>query len=216
MDFFVDVLALYVERTDFFIRLLLEHLYLTAVAVLIISFLGIGIGLLMTRDERMASVIMALTNFIYTVPSIALFGFLVALTGIGEKSAIIALTLYGLLPIVRNTYTGIVEVEEEIIEAARGMGSTPRQLLWRIQFPLALPVIMTGYRTMVIMTIALAGIAYFIGAGGLGVAIYRGITTNYPALTVAGSLLVALLAIAIDLILGRVESRIRHRVLGES
>ncbi len=216
MSFFIDVLALYGERTDFFIRLLLEHLYLTTVAVLIISFVGIGIGLLMTRDERIASVFLALTNFIYTVPSIALFGFLVAISGIGEKSAIIALTLYGLLPIVRNTYTGIVEVEEEIIEAARGMGSTPSQLLWKIQFPLALPVIMTGYRTMVIMTIALAGIASFIGAGGLGVAIYRGITTNFPALTVAGSLLVALLAIVIDLMLGWIERKIRRRVLGQS
>lgn len=126
----------------------------------------------------------------YTIPSIALFGFLIPFSGIGDTTAIFALTVYALLPMVRNTYTGITGIDREIIEAARGMGSTPFQILYKIQIPLAFPVILSGLRNMVVMTIALAGIAAFIGAGGLGVAIYRGITTNNGVLTVAGSLLI--------------------------
>ncbi len=126
----------------------------------------------------------------------------------------IALTAYGILPIIRNTYVGIEEVDPQIVEAAIGLGSTDLQLLWKVQIPIALPVIIAGFRTMVVMTIALAGIASFIGAGGLGVAIWRGITTNFTEMTVLGSLLVALLAMGSDLILGLVERLIRKRVLG--
>lgn len=152
-----------------------------------------------------------MTNFIYTIPSIALFGFLIPFSGIGNTTAVIALTIYALLPMVRNTYTGIRNIDPEITEAARGMGSTPFQLLYRIELPLAFPVILTGLRNMVVMTIALAGIAAFIGAGGLGVAIYRGITTNNPAMTVAGSLLIALLALLTDGCIGRYENYIKKK-----
>jgi len=162
----------------------------------------------------MSSFILNLVNFLYTIPSIALFGFLVSLTGIGNKSALIALILYGILPMIRNTYTGIKEVDYQIIEAARGMGSTDKQLLFKIQLPLALPFIISGFRTMVIMTIALAGIASFIGAGGLGVAIWRGITTNFPAMTFAGSILVASLAIFSDLVLGIAEKKVNKKIYG--
>jgi osmoprotectant transport system permease protein len=115
---------------------------------------------------------------------------------------------------IRNTYTGIREVDSQITEAAKGMGSTERQLLYKIQLPLALPFIISGFRTMVVMTIALTGIASFIGAGGLGVAIWRGITTNFPALTFAGSILVALMAITADLLLGFVEKKIYKKIYG--
>ena len=156
-------------------------------------------------------------NFIYTIPSISLLGFLIPFSGIGNTTAIIALTIYALLPMVRNTHTGMTNIDEQIIEAAKGMGSTQSQILFKIKLPLAMPVIMSGLRNMATMTIALAGIASFIGAGGLGVAIYRGITTNNAAMTIAGSLLIALLAVVVDLLLGIVEkltkrkSEKRHR-----
>lgn len=210
-----DVFKLYVERWEFFLELLVQHIVITLIAVLIITVIGLSIGVLMTKNEKLARAVLTVTNFIYTIPSIALFGMLVTITGIGNKSAIIALIMYGLLPIIRNTYVGIREVDFQIIESAIGMGTTEKQLLFRIQLPLALPVIMSGFRTMVIMTIALGGIASFIGAGGLGVAIYRGITTYFPEMIIAGSLLVALLAIVTDGILQVVENRMTSIVLGK-
>lgn len=214
MNFLSGIFDLYIERWDFFLELLLQHLSLTLCSVVIITILGLIIGIVMTSNKLLANIVLTVISFLYTIPSIALFGFLVAITGIGNKSAIIALCIYGALPIIRNTYVGIIEVDGEVIESAVGMGSTKLQLLFKIQLPLALPIIITGFRTMVIMTIALGGIASFIGAGGLGVAIWRGITTNFPEMTVAGSLLVALLAISTDLFLEGVEKILRNRILG--
>jgi len=214
MEFFQQVLQLYTSRSDFFINLIIEHILLSGIAIIIISVIGVSLGIFITKHENMSSFILNLVNFLYTIPSIALFGFLVSLTGIGNKSALIALILYGILPMIRNTYTGIKEVDYQIIEAARGMGSTDKQLLFKIQLPLALPFIISGFRTMVIMTIALAGIASFIGAGGLGVAIWRGITTNFPAMTFAGSILVASLAIFSDLVLGIAEKKVNKKIYG--
>lgn len=168
----------------------------------------------MTRNRVVASFLMGVVNIIYTIPSIALFGFLVAVTGIGNKTALIALCIYGLLPMIRNTFVGINEVDPFLIQSAIGMGSTDSQLLFKVQIPLAIPVIFAGFRTMVVMTIALGGIASFIGAGGLGVAIWRGITTNFPAMTFAGSLLVALLAFTVDFMLGIFEKVIKRKYLG--
>jgi osmoprotectant transport system permease protein len=207
---------LYVERWEFFSKLLVQHILLTLVAIAIITLLGLTLGMFMTRHRIFAKIVLAVTNFIYTIPSIALFGFLVIITGIGNTSAVLALVIYGLLPIIRNTYVGIKEVDPQIIEAAVGMGSKGSQLLFRVELPLALPVIFAGFRIMVIMTIALGGIASFIGAGGLGVAIWRGITTNFPEMTIAGSLLVALLAIVTDFIIERVERSVRKRILGHA
>ncbi|MFW5794182.1 MAG: ABC transporter permease [Bacillota bacterium] len=214
MDTIKGIFSLYYERWDFFLDLLLQHIMITLIAILFITVIGLTVGVLMTRWNRFAQIGLAVTNFVYTIPSIALFGLLVFITGISNTSAIIALVIYGLLPIIRNTYVGIKDVDSEIIESAIGMGSTNKQLLFKVELPLALPVIIAGFRTMVIMTIALAGIASFIGAGGLGVAIWRGITTYYPEMTFAGSLLVALLAIFTDLILEFFEKRVKLRVLG--
>lgn len=208
MGIIKEIFQLFVDRTDFFVNLLIQHIILSGISIAIITVIGIALGVLISENKSLASIVLAMTNFFYTIPSIALFGFLVAITGIGAKSAIIALVIYGLLPIIRNTYVGLVEIDPQIIDAAVGMGSTELQLLRKVRFPLAMPIILAGFRNMVVMTIALAGIASFIGAGGLGVAIWRGITTNYPAMTIAGSLLVALLAIISDVILGYIEKRI--------
>lgn len=209
------VVNLYVDRWSFFTELFIQHIVITLISVIIITLSGLIIGIFMTKTRWFAIIALRTTSFLYTIPSIALFGILVSITGIGMKSAIIAIVLYGLLPMIRNTYTGLMEVDYEIIEAAVGMGSTKRQLLFKIKLPLAIPVIFSGFRTMVVMVIALGGIASFIGAGGLGRAIWRGISTNHPEMTIAGSLLIALLAIVTDLLFELLEKRLKIRYMGE-
>lgn len=195
---FIDVFTLIAERWDFFFSLLLQHLAIAGSAAFFACVLGISLGIFISEFAKTAPVVIQVSNIIYTIPAISMLGFLIPLTGIGNTTAVVALAVYGLLPMIGNTYTGIKSIDPDIIEAARGMGSSRFQLLCRIKIPLALPVIITAFRTMLVMTIALAGIASFIGAGGLGVAIYRGITTNNTAMTLAGSLLIALIAFMAD------------------
>ena len=204
-----EISDLFVKRWDFFFGLLTEHLQISLLSLVIAIALGLTIGVGISEFEKSAKPVMALVNFIYTIPSISLLGFLIPLSGIGDTTAIIALTVYALLPMVRNTHTGLANVNPLLIEATTGMGSTRFQVLFKIKLPLAMPVIVAGIRNMAVMTIALAGIASFIGAGGLGVAIYRGITTNNKAMTLAGSLLIALLAIAVDTVIGKIEKSIQ-------
>lgn len=214
MRFLVESGRLFFERRDFFIDLILEHIVLSGVPIVVITLIGIPVGILMTRKKRLEKPVLSLINFIYTIPSVATFGILIPVLGIGKINAMTALTIYGLLPVIRNTYVGITEVDDEIRDAAVAMGSTPSQLLWKIEMPLALPVILAGFRTMVVMTIALAGIASFIGAGGLGVAIWRGITTYFMEMTFVGSILVAGVAVVADILIGSVEKRVTRRILG--
>ena len=196
--------SLIVNQSDFFTDLMIQHLEISLISVVFAIIIGLGLGIFISEYPKNKWVL-AIVNLIYTIPSIALFGFLIPVSGVGNTSAVIALTIYGLLPMVRNTYTGIRTIDDRIIEAAKGMGSTDLQILLKIKLPLALPHIMSAIRNMAVMTIALAGIASFMGAGGLGVAIYRGITTNNMPLIVAGSVLISVLAICIDLILGYFE-----------
>ena len=194
-----EILRLLQTRSDFFLKLLWEHLQISAISISLAMLIGLAIGIIISEYPRSGKPVMALVNFIYTIPSISLLGFLIPLSGIGDATAIIALTVYALLPMVRNTHAGLTNVSPLLIEAAVGMGCTRTQVLTKIKLPLAMPV------NMAVMTIALAGIASFIGAGGLGVAIYRGITTNNKAMTLAGSLLIAALAIAADTLIGALE-----------
>lgn len=206
-----DMLTLFSERREFFLGLLWEHLEISLAAILIAVVIGGAAGILISEFQRAAKPALALINFLYTIPSISMLGFLIPFSGVGNATAVIALTIYALLPMVRNTHTGMANVSPAILEAAKGMGSTRLQILFKIKLPLAMPVILSGIRSMVTMTIALAGIASFIGAGGLGVAIYRGITTNNAAMTMTGSLLIALLALVLDFVLGFVEKRMCKR-----
>ena len=207
----VRMLDLLATRRDFFLGLLLEHVQISLVSIAIAIVVGGIAGILISEFQRAAKPTLAVVNFLYTIPSISMLGFLIPFSGVGDATAVIALTIYALLPMVRATHTGITNVDPSILEAARGMGGTRMQTLLRVRLPLALPVIMSGIRNMVVMTIALAGIASFIGAGGLGVAIYRGITTNNAAMTMAGSLLIAVLALVVDFVLGFVEKRMGMR-----
>ena len=204
-----DMWSTFIERKEFFLGLLWEHIEISLAAIVIAVLFGGLVGILISEFQKSAKPALGVINFLYTIPSISMLGFLIPLSGIGNATAVIALTIYALLPMVRNTHTGITNVDLAILEAAKGMGSTRLQILLKIKLPLATPVILSGIRSMVTMTIALAGIASFIGAGGLGVAIYRGITTNNAAMTMAGSLLIALLALVVDFLLGFIEKRMK-------
>ncbi len=206
-----DIADILIQRREWFLELLLEHMMLAASAILLAGFMGLALGILINQYQKSAQLVLSLVNMLYTIPDIAMFGFLIPLTGIGEKTAVTALTVYALLPMIRNTYTGLCQVDADILEAAAGMGSTKWQILLRIQLPMAFSVILAGVRNMVVMVISIAGIASFIGAGGLGSAIYRGIATNNSALMIAGSILIALMAIAADIVFGLLEKHVKKR-----
>ena len=205
-----QLMKLLTEDFKFFTNLTIEHILISLLAISIASVLGIILGIIISEYRRFSGLILGTVNILYTIPSIALLGFFITITGVGNTTALIALIIYALLPIIRSTYTGIVTINPLIIEASEGMGSTKLQQLFKVKLPLALPVLMSGIRNMVTMTIALAGIASFVGAGGLGVAIYRGITTNNSAMTFLGSLLIAILALVFDFILGLIEKRLTN------
>jgi osmoprotectant transport system permease protein len=189
----------------------IEHLYLVTIAILIAIIVGIPLGILVTRKPKLKKLILGFANIMQTIPSLALFGLLIpvpVLGGIGDRTAIIALTLYSLLPIIRNTYTGIIGVDPAIREAGKGMGMTDRQLLLQVEIPLALGVIIAGVRVATVIAIGLATIAAAIGAGGLGVFIFRGVATVNNQLLFAGAIPAALMALIADFGLGLIEKRL--------
>ncbi len=195
------------ERRDYFLQLLAEHLLLSLGSLLAVTFLGILVGVFVFYSSKSRKIILPLINFLYTIPSIAMFGLLIPLVGIGLKNALIVLILYGLLPMVRSTYSGMKEVPSQLVEAAEGLGSTPKQVFKNIYFPLALPSILSGLRITVVMIVALTGLAALIGAGGLGQAIFRGLNTMNTGLIVAGSLGISLFAILGDQWIGQFEKK---------
>jgi len=190
-----------------------EHLQLMALSVLTACLAGLPAGMVAARVRWLATPFIALANIVQTIPSIALLGFLLPLLGIGQATAAIALFLYALLPIVRNTITGITGVDPAVIDAARGMGMTNAQILRRVQLPLARPVIFAGIRTAAVINVGVTTLSALIGAGGLGTFIFRGLATNQTAVILLGAVPAALLALAVDAVLGLVERAARHRRL---
>jgi osmoprotectant transport system substrate-binding protein/osmoprotectant transport system permease protein len=190
--------------------LTLEHLEIVAIAILIAAGIGLPVGIFMTRNPRMSRPILAFANVLQTVPSLALFGFLIPLPfigGIGTRTAIVALVLYSLLPIIRNTYTGISGVDPAIREAGRAMGMTDAQLLWKVEIPLALSVIFAGIRVATVIAVGVATIAAAVGAGGLGMFIFRGVSMVDSRLILAGAVPAAVLALIADFGLGAIQKR---------
>lgn len=188
-----------------------EHLFLVSLAIGIAVLVGIPLGILITRKPEFRKPILGFANVLQTIPSLALFGFLISvplLGGIGNTPAIIALTLYSLLPIIRNTYTGIAGVDPAIREAGRGMGMTDRQLLLQVEIPLALGVILAGVRVATVIAIGIATIAPAIGAGGLGVFIFRGISVVNNQLILAGAIPAAFVALLADFGISWIEKRL--------
>src|SRR4051794_26309057 len=191
-----------------------EHVLLVAISTLIAVAVGIPTGLLLTRRARLKRPVLAVANILQTVPSLALFGFIIPLKyvgGIGVRAAVVALVLYALLPVIRNTVTGIEGVERSVREAALAMGMTDAQILRQVELPLAAPVILAGVRVATVISVGVATIAAAIGAGGLGVFIFRGLRQYDNRLILAGAVPAALLALAADAGIGLIESRLAAR-----
>ena len=195
-------------------RLTFEHLWLTIFAMLLAAAIGLPLGIFLTRHERFAQPVIAVTNVIQVIPSLALFGLLLPVPWLGENAArlaILALTGYALLPIVRNTYAGIRSVDPALIDVARAMGMTDSQRLWKVELPLGASVILAGLRTATVTCVGVATIAAAIGAGGLGELIFRGVASVDNGLVLAGAIPAALLALLADGGLGWVEKRLAVR-----
>jgi len=191
--------------------LTLEHLWMVGISTLIAVALGIPLGVLIARRPVLRGPVIATANIIQTIPSLALFGFLLPAPWIGDRAgrlAVLALTLYALLPLIRNTYAGITGVDRAVVEAARGMGLTDWQLLFKVELPLASSVILAGIRVAVVISVGLATIAAAIGAGGLGELIFRGLAMVNNSVILAGAIPAALMALTADVLLGWVEKRL--------
>ena len=194
------------------LELTLEHLWLVGLSTLFAVLVGIPLGILITRWPRLNKPVLGSANLIQTIPSLALFGFLLPAPWIGSRAdrlAILALTLYALLPIIRNTYTGIKGVDPAVLEAGRGMGLTDRQLLMKVELPLSLGVIIAGVRVATVISVGLATIAAAIGAGGLGEYIFRGLAMVNNAVILAGAIPAAALALLADFGLGWLEKKLQ-------
>jgi len=193
------------------VELILEHVWLVSVSMVLAVIVGIPLGIAITRWPSMNKPVLGSANVIQTIPSLALFGFLLPAPWIGERAdrlAILALTLYALLPLIRNTYAGIKGVDPAVVEAGRGMGLTNRQLLFQVELPLALGVIIAGVRVATVLLIGLTTIAAAIGAGGLGEYIFRGLAMVNNAVILAGAIPAAALALLADVGLGWLERRL--------
>ena len=196
------------------LELTLEHLWFVGLSTLLAALIGIPLGIVISHRPRLDKAVLASANIIQTIPSLALFGFLLPVPWLGERAdrlAILALTLYALLPIIRNTYTGIRGVDPAVVEAGRGMGLTESQLLFQVELPLAVSVILSGVRVAVGISVGLATIAAAIGAGGLGEFIFRGLAMVDDRVILAGAIPAAILALGADLVLGWLERRLRAR-----
>ena len=190
----------------------LEHVELVAIAMFFAILIGVPLGMFIVRRPAPRAIALGIAGIFQTIPSLALFGFLIPIPfigGIGPRTAIVALTVYALLPILRNTCVGLTEIDPAVLESAEAMGMTQRQILFRVRFPLGLAVILAGVRTATIITIGVATIAAAIGAGGLGTFIFRGVALVNDALLLAGAIPAALLAILADFLLGQLERRLR-------
>lgn len=208
---FNSMIEIFHSRSDAILVASWEHLQLTFISLFLATFIAIPLGILLTRYKKWSEPIIGITAIFQTVPSLALLGFMIPLLGIGTTPAIVALTIYGLLPILRNTYTGVVGVNSATVEAGTGMGMTSLQVLWMVELPMALSIIMAGVRTATVLIIGVATLAALIGAGGLGDLIYRGIAMSNSPLILAGALPAALLAIFFDFSLKYLETKSQPR-----
>jgi osmoprotectant transport system permease protein len=199
------------HRSDIF-QATLTHLTLVSISMLIAIAIAVPLGMFVVQRPALRSIALGIASVLQTIPSLALFGFLIPIPfigGIGTRTAIVALVLYALLPILRNTYVGLTSIDSAVLQAAEAMGMTDNQILWRVRLPLALSIILAGIRTSTIITIGVATIAAAIGAGGLGTFIFRGVAMVNDAVILAGAIPAALLAIVADGLLALLERRLK-------
>lgn len=194
-----------IQESDKLLVQTLQHIGLTFISLLLAIAIGLPLGILIARTRKLSGTILGIAGILQTIPSIALLGFMIPFLGIGAKPAIVALLIYALLPIIRNTYTGISGIDRSIIEAARALGMSKWQILFNVEFPLAMPVILAGIRTATVINVGVATLASYIAAGGLGEFIFGGISLNNSNMILAGAIPSALLAIVLDFLLSRVQ-----------
>jgi osmoprotectant transport system permease protein len=206
----MDVLNYMINNASRCIELTLEHIWIVGVACSLAIIVGVPIGVAITRNKNLANKVINTANILMTTPSIALFGIMIPILsplghGLGQVPAIVALVLYSQLPIIRNTYVAIKNVPPEIVDAGKGLGMSSWRRLWEIEIPMSIPVIIAGLRTAAVMSIGIAAIAAYIGAGGLGVLIQQGIGRAYAPMILAGAILVSVLAIFVDAFMAVLE-----------
>ncbi len=207
----MNLLEFFLRNRSEVAELTFEHLWLVGISTLLAVAIGLPLGILLARRPVLSKPILGSANVMQTIPSLALFGLLLPVPWIGERAdrlAILALTLYALLPIIRNTHAGIVGVDRAVVEAGRGMGMTGPQLLFQVELPLALGVIIAGVRVATVISVGVATIAAAIGAGGLGEYIFRGLAMVNNQLILAGAIPAAMLALLADVSLGLIERRL--------
>ncbi|AIM15266.1 ABC transporter permease [Bacillus sp. X1(2014)] len=199
-----------IANFDQIIELLGQHIYLSVISVLIATIVGIPLGIIISREPKLSKPVIGTTNVIQAVPSLALLGFLIPFIGIGSTPAIVMVVLYSLLPIVKNTYTGLTNIDRDILEAAKGIGLTKSQTMRKVQLPLAFPMIMAGIRISAVTAVGLMTIAAFVGAGGLGYLVFSGVQTVDNNMILAGAIPACILALLIDFVVGKLEKSISY------
>ncbi|HTT68229.1 MAG TPA: ABC transporter permease [Gemmatimonadales bacterium] len=210
----MSLLRFYAANSGEALQLLLQHLLLVLASTSLAVAIGVPLGIVLTRRPRLRGPVLGVANVFQTIPSLALFGFLIPLPflgGIGARTAVVALVVYALLPIIRNTYAGIQGIDPAVREAGLGMGLTSGELLKLVELPLSLGFIMAGVRIATVIGVGVATIAAAIGAGGLGVYIFRGVAMVNDTLILAGALPAAVMALGFDWVLGRLEKRLTPR-----
>ncbi len=208
----MNVVNFFIRHQNEILQATLQHIWLVGIAMLLAVAVGVPLGIIVTRHPWLSKPILGGANIAETIPSLALFGFLLPVPWMGERAdrlVIVALTLYALLPIIRNTSTGIESIDPAVRQAARGMGMTENQILWQVELRLAVPTILAGVRVATVLTIGIATIAAAVGAGGLGEFIFRGLAMVNNQLILAGAIPAAALALLADFILGMLERRLR-------
>jgi len=190
---------------------LVEHAVIAGTALAIAFGISLAVGIAAARSRRIYAAAMAIGGFLYTIPTLALLALLIPLVGLGRTNAVICMVAFSLMILVRNIATGIREVPAEVTDAARGMGMSAAQVLWRIELPLALPVIVAGLRIAAVTVISVTVVAAYVNAGGLGTLIFNGIASDHPPKIIAGAVAACLLAIAVDATLAAVERRLQAR-----
>lgn len=198
----------FIDRKEDILQAFQEHIFLAGIAMLIAIIIAVPLGIILTRFKKVAETVIGITAVVQTIPSLALLGFMLPIFGIGIVPAVIALTLYALLPILRNTYAGITGVDPSLVDAGRGQGMTSFQILFMVELPMTMPILMAGIRTSTVLTIGVAALATFIGAGGLGDVIIRGLNINDRNLILAGAIPAALLALVFDYVLKKLEEKV--------
>ncbi len=211
MEVFIQAWNYFLNRREFLFETLGDHFMLVVWATLIVIIIGVPVGILISRTDRLKEIVIGTVGVFYTIPILALLGFLITIMGVGTRPALLALVLYGLLPVVRNTCVGILQVPEMTKEAALGMGVNNLQMLFKVELPLSFPVIFAGIRTAMVMNFSLATYAVFIGAGGMGRVIMQGIRTYNTGMLLAGIILVVVATVSLDRLVGYLDNRVQRK-----